>query len=189
MAKISSKDQVKQRFEAQTAGVRGYLFLLDELLDNISQPEPALAYCFQRIEMAQRVGLYALLMREYRTNSELTWLAVDKIDLTRSNFPILYKNITGKDLDPKLRATIGKAEGVRDSITHGRSQSAAQVNSAILKCLEYVELLNEQFKKDGGFCPVGPLRGVTGKKGKPQLDKKISRAILRGLGFLNQKPE
>lgn len=184
MVRVSSKDRVKAKLAAQDPGVKWYFQLLNELLDNVSQPEPALAYCFQRIEMAQRMGLYALLMRNYRTNSELAWKAVDMIDITRSNFPELYKNITGKTLEAALRVVIQPAETVRDHITHGRAQSSASVHHAILSCLDYASALNAQFFADAGFRPVGPLRGRTGARGKPQLDKKISRAVLLGLGFL-----
>jgi hypothetical protein len=184
MPRVSSKAKVKSQLALQEAGVRWYFQLLDELLDNISKPEPALAYCFQRIEMAQRMGLYALLMRNYRTNSGLAWKAVDMIDITRSNFPDLYKNLTGKALASELRDLIQSAETVRDNITHGRVQSSAKVHNAILSCLDYASALNAQFHSDAGFKPIGPLSGTTGARGKPQLDKKISRAVLLGLGFL-----
>jgi hypothetical protein len=180
---VSTKAQVKANLAAQSEGVRGYFRLLEELLDNVSSPEPALAYCFQRIETAQRVGVYALLMREYRTNSDLAWRAVDRLDLTRSNFPTFYRAILGKNLPDALRTVIQPAEDVRDDITHGRWKSKAEVQRAILGCLKYAEQLNQAFQTDAGFCPVGPLRGVTSKKGKPQLEKKISRAVLKGLGF------
>jgi hypothetical protein len=57
------------------------------------------------------------------------------------------------------------------------------VLEAVLSCLEFTEKLNEAFFNDAKFRPVGNLKGVTGARGKPQLSKKISREVLKGLGF------
>lgn len=122
-------------------------------------------------------------MREFRTDSGLAWDAVDRMDITRANFPVFYRSIIGKKLPEALQTTIEPAEKVRDDITHGRSKTSAEIHRAILKCLEYAEALNSVFHKHAQFRPIGPLRGVTGKRGKPQLDRKISRAVLKGLGF------
>ncbi len=183
MPRASTRDKIVENLSAQDVGVRWYFALLPELLDNISSCRPALAYCFQQIEGAQRVSIYALLMREYRTDSELTWSAVDRIDITRKNFPELFESISGKALDRRGRGILETAEKTRDHITHGRDASEANVRAAILKCLEYVDFLNSEFQTKVGFRPVGQLRGVTSKRGRPQLDKKISRAVLRGLGL------
>lgn len=183
MARTSTLNKIIDKLRIQDEGVQWYFALLPELLENISSSRPALAYCFQQIEGAQRVSIYALLMREYRTDSELTWVAVDRIDITRKNFPELFENISGKKLEQHGRSILEKAEKTRDHITHGRDASEAEVRLAILKCLEYVEFLNSEFGEKVGFRPVGQLRGVTSKRGRPQLDKKISRAVLKGLGL------
>ncbi len=183
MPKISSREKITNYLDGQSDGVKWYFTLLPELLDNISTPEPALYYCFQRIESAQRVGLYCLLMRAYRTDSKLAWGAVDRLDITRRNFLDFYEAVAGHKLPPTLRATIEPAEKVRDRIIHGRQESKASVHNAILSCLKFADTLNDAFFVGVGFRPIGPLKGVTGMKGKPQLDQKISRAVLRGLGF------
>lgn len=183
MARLSARDQIERNLNEQDDCVRWYFDLLPELLDNISSSKPALAYCFQQIESARRVGLYVLLMREYRTDSALAWQAVDKIDLTRSNYPEFFERILAKKLGAQGRNIIEPAEIVRDAITHGRNKSAAEIHKAILNCLEYAKFLNEEFFEKAGFRPVGPLRGVTGRRGKPQLEKKITRVVLIGLGF------
>ncbi|MGB3846927.1 MAG: hypothetical protein WA940_13740 [Sphingopyxis sp.] len=181
MAKISERKKIDDYLSAQDQGLRDYFQILPELLDKISSSEPALAYCFQRIEMAQRVGLYALLMREYRTDSALAWDAVDRVDITRKSFPDLFKTISGKQLPGNFRDMIVPAEKVRDAIMHGRSETKAQIHQAILQCLKYAVALNGQFHEKCAFKPFGPLRGVTSKKGSPQLSEKISRAVLAGL--------
>lgn len=181
MAKISERKKIDDCLGAQDQGLRDYFKLLPELLDKVSSSEPALAYCFQRIEMAQRNGLYALLMREYRTDSTLAWKAVDALNITRSSFPDLFKAISAKQLPSNLRTMILPAEKVRDAIMHGRSETKAQIHQAILQCLKYSIAINDQFQEKSGFRPFGPLRGVTSKKGSPQLSEKISRAVLAGL--------
>lgn len=181
MGKKSIRTQIAENLASQDDGIKWYFSLLPEVLDNVSTPSPALSYCFQLIEAAQRVGLYALIMREYRTDSELTWRAIDTIDITRKNFPILFSNISGKKLDGSGRLIIEPAEKVRDAITHGRHKSEVEIQRAILACLQYATFLNGEFYTKVGFKPFGPLRGVTGKKGAPTLPKKVTRLVLIGL--------
>tara|TARA_R110000850_G_scaffold68107_1_gene152231 strand:+ start:140 stop:724 length:585 start_codon:yes stop_codon:yes gene_type:complete len=181
MARVSERKKIDIFLGNQEKGLQDYFGLLPELLDNISSSEPALAYCFQRIEMAQRNGLYALLMREYRTDSSLSWDAIDAIHISRKSFPEHFQVISGKQLPNKIRDIIAPAEAVRDAIMHGRYEAKAEVHRAIFKCLTYAEEVNKQFQKKVGFKPFGPLRGVTSRRGKPQLDEKISKAVLSGL--------
>ena len=181
MARKSARQKIDENLASQDEGLRWYFSILPEALDEVSTASPALAYAFQLIESGQRVGLYALIMREYRTNDELTWKAVDRIDITRSNFPLLFAKISGKKLDKAGRGVIKPAEEVRDAIMHGREKSEAEMQEAILRCLEYAEFLNDEFSAKVGFRPFGKLQGVTSKKGIPQLPRKISQLVLDGL--------
>jgi hypothetical protein len=183
MVRQSNRKKIENFIAAQDDGFRWYFDLLPELLDKITNRKPALAYVFQQLEAGQRVALYALLMREYRTNSRLAWAAVDGININRSDYPKLFERITGKSLKNKLRDQIAPAEKVRDAIMHGRDETSAEIETAILGCLKYAKLLNDEFQIKAGFKPFGKLRGVTGKKGKPQLDERISEAVIKGLGF------
>ncbi|MFN4039717.1 MAG: hypothetical protein ACK4IB_10300 [Erythrobacter sp.] len=184
MPKKSFKSQALASFSKLDEKAQLYFDVLPELINNVTRPEPALAYSFQKIEMAQRNALYVLLMREYRTNGDLAQHAVNKIDITRSNFPQLYKSISGKNLNKELREIIKPAEAIRDRITHGRKCQSSDVFKAIKLCLDYAYSMNEEFSKSVGFKPFGPQTGATGMKGKPQHDKKVTKAILQGLGFL-----
>jgi hypothetical protein len=170
------------KLKGSSEGVRYYFWMLEELLENVSSPEPALAYCFQNIEYAQRVALYAILMRRYRTNSELTWKAIDDLDITRSNFPEFYQVFCGKKYPAALREKMKPAEAVRDKITHGREAATSEVHRAIGICLDFAEDLNVHMWKDVGFRPFGKLRGVTSST-RPQLEKEISHLVLKGLGL------
>jgi hypothetical protein len=181
MARKSAREKIAENLKAQDEGLKWYFSILPELLDKVSTASPALAYSFHLIESAQRMALYALIMREYRTDSELTWSAVDRIDITRKNFPILFQKISGKNLSKSGRSIIEPAEKVRDAIMHGRGKTEAELQEAILRCLEYAEFLNGEFFSKVGFRPFGKLQGVTSKKGVPQLPKKISRLVLDGL--------
>lgn len=181
MAKKSARERIDANLAGQDDGLKWYFSILPEVLDGVSTASPALAYCFHLIESGQRMALYALIMREFRTNSRLTWKAVDRIDITRTNFPILFAKISGKNLSKSGRELIKPAEGVRDAIMHGRQKSEAQILNAILNCLEYAQFLNSEFSEKVGFRPFGKLQGVTSKKGAPQLPENISRLVLDGL--------
>ena len=181
MARRSARDKINANLAKQDDGLKWYFSVLPEVLDGVSTASPALAYSFQLIESGQRMGLYALIMREYRTDSELTWKAVDRIDITRRNFPLLFQKISGKKLSATGRELIEPAESVRDAIMHGREKTEAEIQEAILKCLEYAEYLNSEFFAKAGFRPFGKLQGVTSKKGVPQLPRKISQLVLDGL--------
>lgn len=181
MARKSARDKIDTNLAKQDDGLKWYFSVLPEVLDGVSTASPALAYSFQLIESGQRMGLYALIMREYRTDSELTWKAVDRIDITRRNFPLLFQKISGKTLSKTGRQLIAPAESVRDAIMHGREKTEAEIQEAILKCLEYAEYLNAEFFAKAGFRPFGKLQGVTSKKGIPQLPRKISQLVLDGL--------
>jgi hypothetical protein len=183
MARQSNKTKIASFLADQDEGFRWYFDLLPELLDKISNPKPALAYVFQQLEAGQRVAIYALLMREYRTDSRMAWAAVDDLDITRSEYPKLFERIAGKTLKSKVRDQIAPAEKVRDAIMHGRDETSAEIENAILVCLKYARLLNDEFEAKAGFKPFGKLRGVTSKKGKPQLNQRISEAVIKGLGL------
>jgi hypothetical protein len=167
-------------------GVQYYFWMLPELLENVSSPGPALAYCFQNIEYAQRRALYALLMRRFRTDSDVTWEAIDSLDITRSNFPDFYQSFSGKKFPKGLRDLMTPAETVRDNITHGRDASVTDVHRAIGICLDYAEQVNERMWLDVGFRPFGRLQGVTSSK-RPQLNTEISHLVLKGLGLYRAK--
>lgn len=183
MARKSEREKIADWLNSADQALKDYFILLPELLDNISRKEPALTYCFQQIEMAKRNGLYCLLMREYRTDQNLTWRAVDKLDITRSNFSDIYRKISGKNLPSNLREKMALAEPKRDDIMHGRAVRRADVERSILQCLDYSQELNSVFFDQVGFRPFGSLQGITSKRGSPQLNTKISRAVLKGLGF------
>lgn len=182
MPKLSQVQRAISRHNRCSVGLKNYFGMLDELLSKVSLPYPALAYCFQRIESAQRITLYALLMRKYRTNSDLAWNAIDRLDLTRSNYPDFYHALSGKRLDPKLREILKPAELARDKITHGKICKPSQVLEAIILCLDYAEAFDGAVYVQAGFRPFGPLRGVTSSK-RPQLEREISRLVIKGLGL------
>lgn len=178
----SDKNRVKACFDGQTEGVRYYFGELLDIVDNVKSPEPALAYCFQRIEAAQRIALYALLMRKYRPDASVTWGIIDSLDITRKSFPEHYVLLTGHDVQAAVAAHLTDAMKVRDRIMHGKQTAASQVLTAVINCLNYAAALNAQVQADAGFAPFGKLRGVTSSR-RAKLTKDISALVLRGLGF------
>ncbi|EAQ27957.1 hypothetical protein NAP1_10198 [Erythrobacter sp. NAP1] len=183
MPRKSNRQKIEDFLDEQDEGFQWYFLVLPELLEKISSRNPALAYTFQQLEAGQRIALYALLMREYRTNSDMAWDAVDQMKIDRAEYPKHFHRISGKSLSKRSRQLIAPAEKVRDAIMHGRYETSAEIEKAILRCLQYAKLLNDEFEAKVGFRPFGKLQGVTSKKGKPQLDERISTAVLRGLGF------
>lgn len=151
-------------------------------------PEPGLAYCFQRIEFAQRMGIYCIVMREYGTNQKLTQDAIDRLRIERNDYGKLFQRISGKGLPSDLREAIKPAEKIRDKIMHGGTVSSGEGYNAIIICLEYAEALNEAYQKAVGFKPIGSLKGVSGKRGRKLHNEKTTKVILRGLGLDTEAP-
>jgi hypothetical protein len=186
MPKPSEKQKILSQYEKSDEGVKYYFDMLPDILAGIQSPEPALAYCFQRIEAGQRICLYAILMRKHRTDSAITWNIIDDLDITRKNYTEIYDRIVGKSLDQSVIYILKDAVSVRDKITHGKDASRISVLKAVGVCLEYANAFNKAVHADVGFRPFGRLQGVTSSK-RPQLDKNISHLVLKGLGLANLK--
>ena len=71
---------------------------------------------------------------------------------------------------------------MRDHVIHGKEATDAQIRNAVAHVLEYAARLNDLTTALQGPPPFGDQRGF---KGAAQaLDKKTSRWILKGMGFL-----
>ena len=181
MARISARDKIDHYLADQDDQFKRYFDVLPEALDEVSTAIPALAYCFHLIESGQRMGLYALIVREYLTDTKMTMGAVDRIDITRANFPALFEKISGRKLKKEARKIIAPAEKIRDAIMHGRKKGEADIQNAILDCLQYARFLNDEFFEKARFKPFGSLQGVTSKRGATRLSSRVSRLVLDGL--------
>lgn len=182
MPKPSNKQRVLNCFDTHDDGMRYFFDQLPDIINHVYSPEPALAYCFQRIESGQRVALYALLMRRFRTDATVAWSVIDGMDITRKSFPEHYETLAGAAISTNVASLLRDAVKVRDRITHGKQAQASEVLGAVISCLEYAAALNRQVRAHAGFAPFGRLQGVTSSR-RPQLEKDISRLVIKGLGL------
>jgi hypothetical protein len=182
MPKPSNKQRVINCFDSQDEGIRYFFDQLPDIINHVYSPEPALAYCFQRMESGQRVALYVLLMRKFRTDATVAWAVVDGMDITRKSFPEHYETLAGTAIGGGVTGLLTEAVKVRDRITHGKQAQTSDVLGAVIACLGYAAALNKQVRSDAGFAPFGRLQGVTSSR-RPQLDKDISRLVIKGLGL------
>jgi len=155
-----------------------------EIVEKLGKmPSIALAYCFSQIENGQRRLLYAGILRKYRLNSELTWKFVLEHDITRKDFQAIYKSVFGHAIPTAIPEKLAAAEKIRDRMIHGKRPTVKEMWGAVLCCFEYCNEFNEHLRKKAGFAGFGRMQGITGIKGRPPLDRAVSRLALLGLGL------
>ncbi len=144
----------------------------------------SLAYIFFRLEKGQRLALFCGARKLHKTESSLTWKAIDSHELTRNGFRELFRTIFGYDLSEQASGDIKRAEAIRDDLMHGRDVSEAKKREAIALALDYARAMNNLVAntKKSGFKPYSSdLRGFVGRLAS--LDKATTRWILKGMGF------
>ena len=155
---------------------------LGNLIDSDFSLDISIAYAFFRIEQGQRQTLYCGARKLHRTESTLTWKAIDEHDMTRAGFRELFKTIYGYAISNPAKSHSTDAEKVRDDIMHGRSPTEAKKREAITKALHYAKEMNSHIQTKSGFKPfAGDLRGIVGRL--ESLDKSTTRWILKGMNF------
>lgn len=175
---------LKTLHAAMPSEVRTFFADLPALIDSGFSLNISLAYVFFRIEQGQRQSLYCGARKLHRTESTLTWRAIDAHDLTRRCFKELFKTIYGFHVSNAANDCLTLAQDVRDNLMHGRSPADADQRSAICNAMHYAKEMNELIAvtKDKRFRPFsGNLRGIVGRL--ESLDKSTTRWILKGMGF------
>jgi hypothetical protein len=166
------------------AEVQTFFADLPALIDSDFSLNISLAYVFFRIEQGQRQALYCGARKLHRTESALTWRAIDLHDLTRAGFKELFKTIYGFDVNSAANECLTIAQDIRDNLMHGRNPSDADQRTAICNAMHYAKEMNELIAvtKNKGFRPFsGDLRGIVGRL--ESLDASTTRWILKGMGF------
>jgi len=154
------------------------------LIDRELSLDTLLAYVFFRIELGQHRTLYCGARKLHKTESTLTWKALDGHHMTREEFRGLFRTIYGFPIDADTIDCINKAESVRDRVMHGKQVREAEKREAIARVLQYADMMNRLIgvTKGLGFRPFsGDLRGVVGRL--DYLDKSTTRWILKGMGL------
>lgn len=166
------------------AEVQKFFADLPALIESDFSLNIVLAYVFFRIEQGQRQALYCGARKLHRTESTLTWKAIDLHDLTREGFKELFETIYGFPVSTDAADCLADAQSVRDDLMHGRDPSEARQREALCKAMHYAKEMNELIAvtKNLGFRPFsGDLRGIVGAL--QPLDKSTTRWILKGMGF------
>ncbi|MDH5542032.1 MAG: hypothetical protein OEY64_03610 [Nitrospinota bacterium] len=174
-------DGLRTYFGNKSDYVRNFFEKVPVLIDSSLGIDIVLAYVFFRLEYGQRLILYSGVRKLHKTNSELTWDAIETHDLKRKDFMNLFKIIYGFPIKKYAKDDLKIAEKFRDYLMHGKDIKTTQMIEAIGRVLDYSSKINEQVDQKCGFKPFSNLRGLTGA-GK-SLDKSTSRWVLKGMGF------
>ncbi len=189
--------QVEKKYEKlANDDMQWYFDSFLELVPKPSRPkfnwDIVIAYLFMRVEQAQRMTLYAAMVKEYKVDAVLAAKAIDNLHMTRPKFLAIYKALAGAHLNNTTYKKGKKAEAVRDKIMHGKSLihgrgislgekvSEQEKRNAVIWVLEYAKLFNKQTKRRFKFEPFGRMQGFNGR-GKPH-DEVTSEWMLKGMG-------
>jgi len=178
-----SRPGLRNLFDGFDENIRAYFSEFRGLVDSAFSLDVVLAYVFFRLEQGQRMTLYCGARKLHKTDSELTWNAIDTQHLTREAFQKCFESVYGVPIPPALLDIIVPAEKIRDRLMHGRDLDDAGLREAISRVLYFADGINQFLEAQKvGFRPfVGDLRGFVGRL--DSLEKPTSRLILKGMGF------
>lgn len=181
MQAIKSKPGLLKFYSQKSGEIRDYFQELNPLLQGGFSLDVILAYVFARVERAHVNSLYCGMVKLHRVDSGLARRAVRQFHMTRDGFREKYAAVYGQSIPESTIKILIVAEGVRDSVLHGKGGTSDQKRNAIAHVLEYAVLLNEHCTSRQGPAPFGALSGF---KGAAQaLEKETSRWVLKGMGF------
>lgn len=177
-----SRPGLRNLFDGFDENVKGYYSEFRALVDSQFSLDVVLAYSFFRLEQGQRTALYCGARKLHKTDSDLTWRAIDGQHMTRDAFQKYFQTVFGTALPRTVQELIEPAEDIRDRLMHGRGLDESNLREAISRVLQYSSALNDFIQGQAGFRPfIGDLRGFVGRL--EALDASTSRWILKGMGF------
>lgn len=169
-------------YDAICSSAQKFFFDLPHLIQSDFKLTIAVSYAFFRIEEGQRMVLYLGATKLHRTNSKLTWTAIDSYDLKRAEFKKMFRSIYGFDISKDADKYLIAAQETRDSLMHGKKPVLGKQVEAIAYAMGYVQEMNQLIASKKRFMPFdGDLRGVSGRR--RAFDMSTSRWILKGMGF------
>jgi hypothetical protein len=180
----ASRRGLRNLYNRLPVEVQGLFGEMPALLDGNLSLDIVLAYVFFRVEQGQHVTLYCGARKLHKTESDLTWQALDGHHMTRDEFRNLFKTIYGFPIGADALDCITKAETIRDRVMHGKRVGEPDKREAVCRVLQYPAMMNELIAdtKGLGFRPFsGNLRGIVGRL--EHLDKSTTRWILKGMGL------
>jgi hypothetical protein len=179
-----SRPGLRNLFNKFDDDIRLYFDDLLPLVDSDFSFDIILAYVFFKLEQGQRQALFCGARKLHKTDSELTWLALDKQHVTRETYQRFVQTIFGFEIPKPTLEIIAKAEESRDRLMHGRDVDELEKREAISRVLHYCDQINKLIADDKklGFKPYkSDLRGFAGALAS--LDQSTTRWILKGMGF------
>ena len=178
-----SRPGLRNLFNTLGSDITGFYSEFNDLVDSTLPLHVLLAYVFFRLEQGQLLALYLGSRKLQRTDSELTWKALDSQRIDRETFLTYFETIYSFPIPQPIREIIVPAEKIRDRLMHGKIVTDPNLREAIARPLYYsLEINNLIAQKINGLRPfVSDLRGVIGRL--ESLDKPTSRWILKGMGF------
>jgi hypothetical protein len=179
-----SRPGLRNLFDGFDEDIKAYFWEFRALVESDFSLQVILAYSFFRLEQGQRTALFCGARKLHKTDSDLTWKAIDGHHMSRENFQRFFETIFGVAIPTDIQDVIKPAENIRDKLMHGRGLDEGEIREAICRVLHYADRINELLdSSSAGFRPfVGDLRGFVGRL--EALDKSTSRWILKGMGFL-----
>ena len=178
-----SRPGLRNLFDGFDEDIKGYFGEFRALVDSEFSLQVILAYSFFRLEQGQRTTLFCGARKLHKTDSDLTWKAIDGHYMSRDNFQKFFEVIFNAAIPATIQDVIKPAEDIRDKLMHGRGLDDGEVREAISRVLHYGNQINIFLdSRNVGFRAfVGDLRGFAGRL--EALDKSTSRWILKGMGF------
>ncbi len=145
-----------------------------------------IVYLFMRIEQAQRMILFAVIIGKYKVDSELADEIIDDLYMSRKDFRRLYKTMAGVPIHKKTLEQGKIAENVRDKVLHGKNAfKKGEQKEGIIASFNYANLLNEQIYKNFKLRPFGNMEEFEAPK--ESHDKITSEWILIGMNAISRE--
>ena len=185
----SDRRQVKNRYEELKDGdIEWFFDSFCELLPKSPHSKSAwdilIAYLFIKVEQAQRMALYAVMIKKHRIDTKLATEIAGNSHLGREKFLNQYKKLTGEELCKDAAKYYIPSAEIRGKVMHGKGLvhgrgilfadkvTNQEKKDAVVWILEYAVLFNKQFqsffvyeKNDElpKFKPFGKMRGFAGE--------------------------
>ncbi len=177
----TSRRSVEKHFLEAPKEIQGCFEHLPKLLKEFPL-DVSLGYLFSRVEYIHNMALYCGATKLRRTDSELTWKAIESHQLTRDGFREFFTNIYENSIPDNIIQKIKLAEKVRDKALHGKTPPDKDIRPALVAIIDYANSFNDFVYGIAGLRPF--TNNLTGYKGRGEsLDKRTTRLMLQGLGF------
>ncbi len=156
--------QVEKRYnELADDDMKWYFDSFFELVQKPANPtitwDITIAYLFLKIEQAQRMALYAFMIKKHRINKRLASKVAGSMRLGREDFIRLYETLAEESFCKDANKYYDDAVKTRNKIMHGKSlvhgrgmlfadkADDPERRDAVVFVFEYAVLFNKQYKK------------------------------------------